>query len=197
MSYPLKFQSIAASHDQASRIDAHTPLNHQIFQPSTAELNRCYNVSPMTREENAKESKPYTEIAQYDPPSKILGVGGFGVVYRVRKRNGDGKDLDYAMKTMSKTAILRRSSGLASVMTELKCLSILSESVHICRLHFAFQDEQRLYLALELAEVGDIRQCLRRMPSSKFPEETAQFYVAQALQALEYCHIHSVLHRGR
>ncbi len=141
---------------------------------------------------------------QYPATISILGVGGFGLVTSVIKQNGPDSGNTYAMKSMSKSALLKRTSGLSSVTTELQCMMVLNSSRFVCKLYYAFQDEERLHMVLELGDHGDMRKMLRSaMPDvqppalSHFDETTARFYIAQVLLALQHCHALNILHRGK
>ena len=87
---------------------------------------------------------------------KTLGLGGFGIVRRVTKQTGEDKGAEYAMKSMSKAAILKRSSGPTSVMTELRALIMLQECQYITQIRYAFQDPKYLYIVLDLAKVNSM-----------------------------------------
>lgn len=136
------------------------------------------------------------DLTHFSKGYDALGVGGFGLVRRVRKYTGNDKGIDYAMKSMSKEAILKRTSGPSAVITELKCLILLSDCRYICRIHYAFQSPSHLFMILELASGGDLRCCLRATPQSKFSETTAKLLVCQIFLALEHCHRLNILHRG-
>lgn len=60
-------------------------------------------------------------------------------------------------------------------------------------MHFAFQDTNNLYLAMDLLSGGDLRfhLCKHR----KFNEEQTKFFIACILISLEYCHVNNVIHR--
>ena len=51
--------------------------------------------------------------------SQLLGVGGFGIVRLVQKISGQNKGETYALKSLSKAAVLQRPSGISSIMSEL------------------------------------------------------------------------------
>jgi serine/threonine protein kinase len=113
------------------------------------------------------------------------------------KLTGSDKNMVYALKSLSKHAILQRSTGIAAVMNELKSLALLVDSKFICRVHYAFQDCAFLFMILDLAPGGDMRYNMRAQANSRFPEEAAQFYIAQVILAVEHCHEASILHRGK
>lgn len=51
------------------------------------------------------------DLSHFTKPQRILGIGGFGMVHSVTKITGKDKGFEYAMKSMNKAEILRRSSG--------------------------------------------------------------------------------------
>ena len=81
----------------------------------------------------------------------VLGSGGFGIVQQVIKLTGPDRNQIYALKSMSKVSILKRRTGIASVMAELKILCMLHSCSFICKSHYAFQDSSYVYLVLDLA----------------------------------------------
>jgi hypothetical protein len=137
------------------------------------------------------------DISHFSKANIVLGIGGFGMVRLARKLTGDDKGKEYAMKSMSKEAILQRTSGLSAVSTELRSLVMLSECKSVCRLHYAFQNSSHLYMVLELAMGGDLRYNIRTTPKSRFSEGAARHIIIQIFRALDYCHKASILHRGK
>jgi serum/glucocorticoid-regulated kinase 1/serum/glucocorticoid-regulated kinase 2 len=67
---------------------------------------------------------------------------------------------DYAMKEMSKSVILAKKS-VTSINFEKELLSRLNHPF-ICNICYAFQDEENLYLIVELSNGGDLRYHLFR-----------------------------------
>jgi serine/threonine protein kinase len=126
---------------------------------------------------------------------KLLGVGGFGLVRLAFKGTGDDKSRPYALKTMSKAAVLKRNSGIPAIMTELHALILLNNHPFICNAKYAFQDMSFLYLVLDLVPGGDMRYNIRQAPNNKFSESVAKFYIAQVLIAVDACHKSNILHR--
>ena len=136
------------------------------------------------------------DISHFSRGHEALGLGGFGMVRLVRKLSGHDRGTEYAMKSMSKSAIVKRSSGPCAVNTELNCLILLTECTFICQLHYAFQSSSHLFMVLELAKGGDLRHSLRATPKSRFTEDAARHLVIQIFLALDHCHRASILHRG-
>ena len=126
----------------------------------------------------------------------VLGVGGFGLVREVHLP-GLG-DPAFAMKSVSKRDLLRRTSGVQSVFQEVQALRILQMSRSrarrfVCQLHLAFQDSRYVYLVLDLCPGGDLRCNLNRALGHRFSESLSRFFFAQVVLALDTCH--KVLYR--
>ncbi|KAL4439114.1 hypothetical protein ABPG74_008889 [Tetrahymena malaccensis] len=118
----------------------------------------------------------------------VIGRGGFGKVWKVEHKKT--KQL-YAMKEMSKAKIITKKS-INSVMNERYLLSTL-KNPFIVNMVWAFQDRENLYLVMDLLGGGDLRYHIGRQ--RKFTEEQTKFFIACLVQALEYLHYNSVLHR--
>ena len=95
---------------------------------------------------------------------KQLGKGGYAKVYRVKNKRDNQ---NYAMKEMSKSVILAKKS-VTSINFEKELLSRLNHPF-ICNICYAFQDEENLYLIIELSNGGDLRYHLFR--NIQFNEE--------------------------
>jgi serine/threonine protein kinase len=137
----------------------------------------------------------------------LLGGGGFGVVQfatkvpslylicsdflKLQLTDAD-QGTDYAIKSLSKASVLKRSTGFVSIYAELKILTLLNHPF-ICNAHYAFQDHCYLFLVLDLARAGDMRYNLSVL-GGVFSEEMAKFYICQVILALEYCHMLRIIH---
>lgn len=112
---------------------------------------------------------------------RIIGKGTFGKVYLVRKRS-DQKY--YALKVLKKSDIVVKNTT-EYVLAE---KHILQNSYHpfIVRLRYAFQDELKLYFVMDYISGGDLFTQLKR--KSRFNEQTASFFAAEVVLALQYLH---------
>jgi serine/threonine protein kinase len=133
--------------------------------------------------------------SHFSQSKQLLGFGGFGIVRLVEKTTGNDRGKLYALKSMSKIAILKRPSGVAGVLSELTSLAILKEFPFICNVQYAFQDSTYLYLVLDLATNGDLRMNIRRAKDNRFAENICTFFITQIILAVEYCSL-NILHRG-
>ncbi|CAG9317886.1 unnamed protein product [Blepharisma stoltei] len=119
---------------------------------------------------------------------KVLGKGSFGKVMLVTKKD-TGKL--YAMKLISKQRLFDAKKK-AHAQTEREVLSQV-KSPFVVKLHFAFQNYQKLYLVLDFMQGGELFFHLRKL--NKFTEEIARFYAAEVLLALEDLHDKGFIYR--
>lgn len=118
----------------------------------------------------------------------VLGRGGFGKVWKVKKKKNK---LLYALKIMSKAKIVQKKS-VNSVMNERQLLSNLRHGFLI-NMVCAFQDRECIYLVMDLLTGGDLRYHIGR--HRRFNEEQTKFFAACIITGLEYLHQNGVLHR--
>jgi serine/threonine protein kinase len=118
----------------------------------------------------------------------VVGHGGFGKVWKVEHRTSKKS---YALKELSKYKIYR-NRGVSSVINERKILANLDHP-RIVKMHYAFQDKEQLYIAMDYLSGGDLRTHL--IKHSKFNEQQTKFIVACLLSGLEFIHTKNILHR--
>ena len=97
-------------------------------------------------------------------------------------------DQEFALKEMSKATCARE---LPSIQTELSLLKNL-KSEFIVNLHYAFQDEGKLFQVFDYMPGGDLRY---QMKQNRFSMDHTRFFVACLVQALEDVHAHNVIHK--
>ena len=126
-------------------------------------------------------------VADFDI-MRVIGRGAFGEVRLVRERT-TGRI--FAMKTMSK-AIMLRKGEVEHLRTERDLLARI-DSPWIVQLYCSFQDDASLYLVMEFLSGGDLLTLLERR--QRLDEDTARFYLAELVLALECTHGFGYLHR--
>ncbi|GLD69974.1 citron Rho-interacting kinase-like protein, partial [Lates japonicus] len=119
----------------------------------------------------------------------VVGRGRFTEVQVVReKATGD----ICALKVMDKT-VLRTQENVVFHEEERKILA-LNNSPWIPQLLYAFQDKERVYLAMEYLPGGDLMSLLNRY-EDQFDESMAQFYLAELVEAIHTVHQLGYVHR--
>jgi len=119
---------------------------------------------------------------------RILGRGGFGAVHACRKKNSG---TIYAQKCINKR-LVKVKSALDNVMEERNVLTMM-KSNFVTNLKYALQDEENLYLIMDLMLGGDLKFHL--INAGRFTEKRARFYAAEILLGLEHVHKHSIIYR--
>ncbi|XP_060806753.1 citron rho-interacting kinase [Amyelois transitella] len=117
-----------------------------------------------------------------------IGRGHFGEVHMVReKETGDV----YALKTLRKEQSRKQRTGAAE---DERDVLATANSPWIPRLQYAFQDNNNLYLVMELCLGGDLAGLMSRR-NHPLSERDAAFYVAEVAHALKALHAMGYVHR--
>ncbi|XP_060575338.1 serine/threonine-protein kinase LATS2-like isoform X1 [Ruditapes philippinarum] len=117
-----------------------------------------------------------------------LGVGAFGEVHLVRKK--DVMQL-YAMKTLRKMDVYKRNQ-VAHVKAERDILAE-ADNEWVVKLYYSFQDRDNLYFVMDYIPGGDLMGLLIKF--GIFEEPLARFYIAELVLAIESVHKMGFIHR--
>ncbi|KAM9633249.1 myotonin-protein kinase isoform 3-T3 [Trichechus inunguis] len=98
----------------------------------------------------------------------------------------------YAMKIMNKWDMLKR--GEVSCFREERDVLVNGDRRWITQLHFAFQDENYLYLVMDYYVGGDLLTLLSKF-GERIPAEMARFYLAEIVMAIDSVHRLGYVHR--
>ncbi|KAM4825235.1 myotonin-protein kinase isoform 6-T6 [Thomomys bottae] len=120
---------------------------------------------------------------------KVIGRGAFSEVAVVKMRQTGQV---YAMKIMNKWDMLKR--GEVSCFREERDVLVNGDRRWITQLHFAFQDENYLYLVMEYYVGGDLLTLLSKF-GERIPAEMARFYLAEIVMAIDSVHRLGYVHR--
>ena len=116
-------------------------------------------------------------------PLRCLGKGTYGTVLLVKQACTSKL---YAQKQFRKASLTVHKQLVEQTKTERSILESINRHPFVVKLYYAFQDHEKLYLILEYAQGGELFEHLRT--ERMFPEETAAFYMAEMVLALEHLH---------
>ncbi|KAF9373157.1 hypothetical protein BGX21_004551 [Mortierella sp. AD011] len=119
---------------------------------------------------------------------RSVGKGAFGKVRVVQHKRT--KEI-YALKYINKAKCIRMRA-IENIIQERRLLEEV-EFPLICNLRYAFQDDENLFMVLDLMLGGDLRFHLERAGPMK--EDAVRFYVAELALALDALHSRRVIHR--
>lgn len=119
---------------------------------------------------------------------RSVGKGAFGKVRVVQHKKTKAL---YALKYINKARISKQRA-VNNIIQERRLLEEI-DSPFVCNLRFAFQDDENLFMVLDLMLGGDLRFHLDRLGSMK--EEWVRFYVAEMALALGDLHKRGIVHR--
>ncbi|XP_050784038.1 myotonin-protein kinase isoform X4 [Gopherus flavomarginatus] len=120
---------------------------------------------------------------------KVIGRGAFSEVAVVKMKRTSQV---YAMKIMNKWDMLKR--GEVSCFREERDVLVNGDKRWITQLHFAFQDENYLYLVMEYYVGGDLLTLLSKF-GDRIPLDMARFYLAEMVMAIDSIHRLGYVHR--
>ncbi|GAA6034859.1 hypothetical protein JCM8097_009335 [Rhodosporidiobolus ruineniae] len=119
---------------------------------------------------------------------RSVGKGAFGKVRVVQHKKTKAL---YALKYINKARIAKQRA-VNNIIQERRLLEEI-DSPFVCNLRFAFQDDENLFMVLDLMLGGDLRFHLDRLGSMK--EDVVKFYVAEMALALGDLHKRGIVHR--
>ncbi|XP_012579821.1 PREDICTED: serine/threonine-protein kinase MRCK beta [Condylura cristata] len=120
---------------------------------------------------------------------KVIGRGAFGEVAVVRMKD---TERIYAMKILNKWEMLKRAE--TACFREERDVLVNGDCQWITTLHYAFQDENYLYLVMDYYVGGDLLTLLSKF-EDKLPEDMARFYIGEMVLAIDSIHQLHYVHR--
>ena len=119
---------------------------------------------------------------------KVIGTGSYGKVLLVKRK---ATDKYYAMKILKKKQVRQRKQ-VRNTWTERKILEHISHPF-IVKMSYAFQNENKLFLVLDYCPGGELFFYISQI--GRFKEQSAKFYAANVLLALECLHDNGIIYR--
>ena len=118
----------------------------------------------------------------------IVGQGAFGKVKIIEDKAT--KEL-YALKYMNKEEIIKRDA-MQFIFRERILLHQL-EHPFIVKITHCFQDDENLFISLQLARGGDLRYNMHQQ--KEFDEHSLRIYIGELSLAIAYMHSKMIIHR--
>uniref|UniRef100_A0A8C0J881 Serine/threonine-protein kinase MRCK beta n=1 Tax=Chelonoidis abingdonii TaxID=106734 RepID=A0A8C0J881_CHEAB len=160
----------------------------------------CSRDSPLRRDRYVSDflewAKPFTQLVKEMQLHrddfeiiKVIGRGAFGEVAVVKMKS---TECIYAMKILNKWEMLKRAE--TACFREERNVLVNGDCQWITALHYAFQDENYLYLVMDYYVGGDLLTLLSKF-EDKLPEDMAKFYIAEMVLAIHSIHQLHYVHR--
>jgi serine/threonine protein kinase len=149
---------------------------------SEGDLSSSNKRSKKKRKEKKKVSLDDFEV------KKLIGKGGFGQVYLAIHK---ATNRVMALKQMNKQLIIDKNK-VEHIKNERRIL-IKGKSAHLVRLHYAFKDEECLYLAMEYCSGGDLKVFLSLV--GVLEDSEARIYFAEMIMGVYTLHQLGYIHR--
>lgn len=119
---------------------------------------------------------------------RSVGKGAFGKVRVVQHK---GTKATYALKYINKEKCIKMDA-VENIVEERKLLELI-HCPFVCNLRYAFQDDENLFMVIDLMLGGDLRFHLDRM--GPFKESHIALITAECALALGYLHARKIIHR--
>lgn len=181
--------------DDPEHISSHTAIFEQnttcfVLQRSDiirviGDINRLGEYVPFVPSVVNKSIK-FKHLKQH----RVLGMGAFGKVWLVtRKKN----NTPYALKQLSKRQLIQ-AGQVKGVLRE-KNVMYSIEHPFLLSLVSSFQNEDSLYLLLELVQGGELFNVVHTEKKDGVTDSHAKFYSACVLEALGHLHQRNICYR--
>lgn len=149
------------------------------------------------------QTSPDAKAHQIQPSDFFFGTTlGEGAFARVVHAKSKTSDAEFAIKIMDKSHI-RKENKVKYVLKERKILTMVAHPL-IVKFHFSFQDAGYLYMCMDLAKGGELLSLINLKQEENMKRGvcnqacdfiTAQFYLAEIVEALQYLHGIGIIHR--
>ena len=147
-----------------------------------------------TIRDSPKNKSRVTVEYQFNVENDLLGTGGYGEVYRVKKKRSliNQKDPYYALKIFNKINLYKENDKGSRILTEIKLHRSLNHE-HICKYEHSFEDKRNVYILMEYCENGTLSSYLN---VRKYLEEyEIRYYMFQVLSVLKFLRREKIVHR--
>ncbi|CAF3430398.1 unnamed protein product [Rotaria sp. Silwood1] len=190
--YPLSDTQQTLNNDNNTIIIDNDDDNRFVVNDTGADSSQTSEVETVQITENTVNPQG-ERISPHDfQLLKVLGKGGYGKVFQVRKVSGSHQGEIFAMKVLKKATIVRNAKDTAHTKAERNILECV-KCPFIVDLIYAFQTGGKLYLILEYLSGGELFMQLER--EGIFMDDMACFYLSEILLGLEHLHKQGIIYR--
>eukprot|EP00347_Sterkiella_histriomuscorum_P004331 403360851 len=179
-------------------------MMQQIINPTTLDFDTTSQdigqIQDSNQEEKKEESQEYESLIKLTQCKtgkvskedytliQVIGTGSYGKVLLVKKKTNGNL---YAMKILKKKQI-RKQKQVKNTWTERKILEKIDHPF-IVKMNSAFQTEKKLFFVLDYCPGGELFFYISQI--GRFKEQSAKFYAANILLALECLHENGIIYR--
>ena len=144
--------------------------------------------------DSPKNKSRVTIEYQFDVEADLLGTGGYGEVYKVRKKkaNMNQNEPEYALKIFNKANFIKDNEKGSRVLTEIKIQRSLNHE-HIVKYEHSFEDKKNVYILMEYCGKGTLATLLKKR--KHLEEYEIRYYMFQVLSVLKYFRREKIVHR--
>ncbi|BAF21358.1 calcium-dependent protein kinase 18 [Oryza sativa Japonica Group] len=122
---------------------------------------------------------------------KLLGHGQFGYTFAAVDRRSSER---VAVKRIDKNKMVL-PVAVEDVKREVKILKALQGHENVVHFYNAFEDDNYVYIVMELCEGGELLDRILAKKDSRYSEKDAAVVVRQMLKVAAECHLHGLVHR--
>ncbi|KAK6797997.1 hypothetical protein RDI58_005699 [Solanum bulbocastanum] len=122
---------------------------------------------------------------------KLLGHGQFGYTYVATDKSNGNR---VAVKRIEKKKMVV-PIAVEDVKREVKILKALAGHENVVDFYNAFEDDNYVYIVMELCEGGELLDRILAKKDSRYTEKDAAIVVGQMLKVAAQCHLHGLVHR--
>ena len=164
--------------------------------PSRAKPENFKNFIESSKKDYQKITNIRTNVNHFEK-KKLLGKGGYGDVYLVKKNNNY-----YAMKCTRK-ADISKDNGTDGFMAEKEILAHGKNTPYIIQLRYSFQDSVHLYYVMDFMQGGDLQNLIYKLDDKlndgsaelKEYEANLKFYAGEIINGINAIHEFGYIHR--
>ncbi|GJQ11915.1 hypothetical protein GpartN1_g3706.t1 [Galdieria partita] len=161
----------------------------QLFRREQATSSQNDATAKQYIEERKVHNGTIGEVIRKFEKGRLLGKGGFAKVYHLTDIHTHQK---YAGKIIPKNAI-RKESAKQKLISEIRIHRELRHR-HIVKFESCFEDQENVYIVLELCPNGTIMDMVRQR--QRLTEYETKYFMIQILDAVRYMHREClVIHR--